>query len=125
MSAAEETDTKLLQRWRRCRGAAAKTGATMGQLARARDWCTRVRRDALGGRTGRRTAFPPHPPAARGETSGSGPDDGCRGRGSDPPGAVRRRTRRRLLGADEQEREAAGPRRASDAEGSSGSPRPA
>src|SRR5205823_2670400 len=55
-------------------------------------------RDALGVHAGRRTAFPPHSLAARGATSGSGPDAGCRGRFSDPPGAVRRRTRQRRPG---------------------------
>ena len=57
---------------------------TMGQRARVRDACTRVRawsvehaakarvaapreqRDALGVRAGHRIAFPPHPPTARG-----------------------------------------------------------
>ena len=132
---------KRLQRWRRSGGAAAETGAHAGTA------CTSERRvhtrvgvkhaakargtppwepwDALGVHAGRRTAFPPHSLAARGATSGSGPDDGCRGRFSDPRGAVRRRTRQRRPGGDGLGRSGVGPPPVSDAEGSSGSPRPA
>jgi hypothetical protein len=59
--------------------------------------CTRAAAGRAGG-AGRTQDSPPHPPAARGGTSGSGPDDGCRGRVCDTPGAVRRRTRRRRFG---------------------------
>jgi hypothetical protein len=60
-----------------------------------------------------------------------GPDDGCcaptrwsdRGRSRSLPGAVRRRTRQRLLGGHTPGQSGAGPPPASDAGGFSGSPR--
>ena len=127
---------KRLQRWRRSGGAAAETGAHAGtartserrvhtrvgvkHAAKARGTPPWEPWDALGVHAGRRTAFPPHSLAARGATSGSGPDDGCRGRFSDPPGAVRRRTRQRRPGGHAPERSGAGLLPVSDAGGSSG-----
>ena len=77
---------KLLQRWRRGGGAAAETGAHDGtastserrvhtrvgveHTAKARGAAPREQRDALGVRTGRRTASPPTPRVVRGGTSG-------------------------------------------------------
>ena len=107
-AAADALRTKRVQRWRRGAGREAR---------RVTPW---EARDALGVHAGRRTAFPPHSLAARRRDAGSGPDDGCRGRFSDPPGAVRRRTRQRRPGGHAPERSGAGPLPVSDAGGSSG-----
>src|SRR5262247_2790181 len=81
---------KLLQRWRRCGGAAAETGANDGtastrerlvhthagvqHAAKIRGAAHAQPRDALGVRAGRRTVSPHHPSAVCGETAGGGPD---------------------------------------------------
>ena len=131
MSAAE----KLLQRWRRCGGlllgtvVQRETGAhACGRAAGVPDaahgegYGIRAAAGRAGGWAGRRTAMPP---SSRGGIAGAGPDDSCRGRVRDPPGAVRRRTRQRLLGGYAPEQSGVGRLRASDAGGSCGSPRPA
>lgn len=46
---------------------------------------TTGQRDALGVRAGRRTAMPPQQ-EGEGGSAGAGPDNGCGGRVSDPPG---------------------------------------
>jgi len=127
---------KRLPRWRRSGGAAAETGApaeTAGTSARRGHTRVGVKhaaqasgtlpweaREALGGRAGRRPACAPHSLAARGAPSGAGPDDGCRGRCSDPRGAVRRRPRPRRPGGHASERAGAGLLPVADAGGASG-----
>jgi hypothetical protein len=127
---------KRLPRWRRSGGAAAETGApaeTAGTSARRGHTRVGVKhaaqasgtlpweaREALGGRAGRRPACAPHSLAARGAPSGAGPDDGCRGRCSDPRGAVRRRPRPRRPGGHAPERAGAGLLPVADAGGASG-----
>jgi hypothetical protein len=111
---------KLVQRWRRCGGAAAETGAHDGtastserrvhtragmqDAATVRDAAHGHQQGALG-RRGRRTAMSPNPRAVCGETSGGAGDGGVvpphgsgRRRIGDARGAVRQRTRRRLPG---------------------------
>ena len=129
-------DTKALATLEAQRRGRDRRVHTLRQRARARDGCTRVwawstprRREGLHhGNRGMRwgctqdAGLPSRPNslAARGATSGSGPDDGCRGRFSDPPGAVRRRTRQRRPGGHAPERSGAGLLPVSDAGGSSG-----
>ena len=82
---------KLLQRWRRCGGTAAETGAHdrtartserrvhtragVQNAATVWDAAHGPQQGALG-RRGRRTAMPPHPRAVCGETSGGAGDGG-------------------------------------------------
>jgi hypothetical protein len=91
---------------------------------------SRGRGVAAGGGAGggaRRTPdrLPSPPPDSARRAAGAGPDDGCRGRVSAPPDTLRQRTTPRLPGGHAREPSGVGQRRASDAGGAGGSPRPA
>jgi hypothetical protein len=137
----------LLQRCRRCGGAAAETDAHDGtaslseRLVHTRAGVQDAAKQGMR-HTGNSRArwgyadaggMPPHPPAAWGGPQAHGQTRALwypRARMigdevGDPPGGVRRRTRRRLPGGHAPGQEGVDLRKVSDAGGSAGSPRPA